>query len=271
MLITALATPFKKGKIDVYCYEKAVFRQVESGVDALLALGTTAEALLLDECEKKLLVRLTKGVAPQLPLWVGIEDSDTRKAVKSAETAEKLGADVLLVAPPAFVKCTPLGYVKHIRAIIAATSLPVAIYDAPTRCGYNLNAKAVEKLLPEIKYIKDADKQMRLTKLFGKSASVLCGNDENLFAALNNGAVGAVSVVSNVAPQLTKKALDGDEIAREKFNTLSRLAMAEINPVAIKYMLYKKGVFTDCDVRLPLTKASAKTRKLIDVNWEQIQ
>ena len=273
MLITALATPFKEGKIDSRSYEKLISRQKNS-VDGLLAVGTTAEALLLDDCEKKLLITLAKGVAPQLPLWVGVENADTKEATKDAVTAEKLGANGILLAPPAFVKCTPKGYLLHAKQIAEAVDIPVMLYNAPSRCGYVLDRRIVEKLSESGRYLlKDAGGNLQFTEALSAKMTVLCGNDGLLSEMLARGAKGCVSVVSNVAPELTRKIISGaSEEDSALFGLLAKLTMLEVNPVAVKYMLYKKGIFDAYDVRLPLTKACGATRKQIDaIDWEKIQ
>ncbi len=273
MLITALATPFKEGKPDKYSYERLVAFQKDA-VDALLAVGTTAEAMLLTECEKKLLITLAKGVAPLLPLWVGVENADTVRAVAQAKTAEDLGANGVLVAPPAFVKCTPCGYVKHISAICDAVKLPVMLYNAPSRCGYELNKNAVSELADRVRFVKDAGGDVGYTAWLSDKFFVLCGNDERLLQMLKAGAKGAVSVVSNVAPELVKRVLYGNASAEQKelFARLARLSMLELNPIATKYMLYKKGVFDSYEVRLPLSQASEETRRQADeIDWEKVK
>ena len=279
-LITALATPYKNGKIDSYSYEKLVNFQIENGVDTLLAVGTTAEAQLLYDCEKKLLVKLTKAIS-NVPVFVGIEGHSTKDAVRDAVMAEKLGADGLLVTPPAFVKCTPQGYLLHIKEILKAVSVPLMLYNAPSRCNYVLDKDTVIELSNKVQYLKDAGNDLDYTATLSKRLAVMCGNDFLLPHMLKNGATGVVSVVSNVAPKLTREILNLDvqsfsksslcEQARrlELFQELANASMLEVSPIAIKYMLYKKGIFDSYEMRLPLTAASEKTRKEIDELWSE--
>lgn len=264
-LITALATPYKDGKIDKLSYEKLVTYQIRQGVDALLAVGTTAEAQLLDSCEKRLLVSIAKTVANDTPVYAGIEGRSTRDAVKEAEYLQKLGADGLLVAPPAFVKCTPLGYLLHVEQIVKAVSIPLILYNAPTRCGYVLDCNTIEQLADKVKYLKDAGSDLHYTEKLAEKVIVLCGNDQLLSQFVEHGATGVISVTSNVAPKLTRSVLDGEQ--NDLFVRLSKLTMAEVSPICIKYMLYKKGIFDSYEMRLPLTEASAESRKMIDEIW----
>lgn len=265
-LITALATPYRNGKVDAYCYEKLLDFQLKNGVSALLAVGTTAEAQLLDECEKKLLVKLAKGMATNTPVYAGVEGRSTSDAVREVRAMEQAGADGLMIAPPSFAKCTPQGYLLHIQEIRKATSLPLILYNAPSRCGYVLDSQIISQLADTAMYLKDAGNDLSYTSLLSKKISVLCGNDGILAKSLKHGAVGVISVVSNVEPQLTRKVLDdvATDSENERFRELARLSMLEVSPIAVKYMLYKRGIFDSYDMRLPLTPASKQTRKEID-------
>lgn len=269
-VITALATPFKNGKVDANAYVKLCAYQQKSGVDALLALGTTAEAQLLSKCERKLLMTLARKTTT-LPIIAGIEEPSTTQACRDAELYASLGADALMIAPPSFCKCTPSGYAQHVEAIKLASKLPVVLYNIPARAGYNLDLETVKQLAERgiVEYVKDSCSRVDFAEQIAPYCKALCGSDERLKQYLDAGAAGVISVVSNVAPSLTKQAVNGNEDAKKQFDRLANLAMREINPIAIKYMLYKAGIFDGYDVRLPLTKASANTRRLIDEFWQE--
>lgn len=266
-LITALATPYIDGKIDVESYEKLVQYQLDSGVDGLLAVGTTAESQLLSKREKKQLIKTAKRLANDTPVWVGVGGSTPTEAIREAKFAERLGADGLLIAPPAFVKCTPEGYMLHIQEILNAVSVPVMLYNAPSRTNYTLNKDVIGQLAERVSYLKDAGRNLKYTAALSQKLKVLCGNDKVLPDMLQTGACGVVSVVSNVAPSLTRRVLNGNTADYELFTQLAKLSMLEVSPVAIKYMLYKKGIFASYDMRLPLTAANEKTQKRIDKLW----
>lgn len=267
VLITALATPYNDGKIDKLSYERLVDYQIRQGIDCLLTVGTTAEAQLLDTCEKRLLVSIAKTIANDTPVYAGIEGRSTRDAVKEAETMQKLGADGLLVAPPAFVKCTTLGYLLHVEQILKAVSIPLILYNAPTRCGYVLDREVIEQLSDKVRHLKDAGSDLSYTEKLSQKMTVWCGNDQLLPQFVERGATGVVSVTSNVAPKLTRRVLNGEQ--SDLFVSLSKLTMAEVSPICIKYMLYKKGIFDSYEMRLPLTDASALSRSKIDEIWSE--
>lgn len=268
MLVTALATPFYNGRIDRASYERLLNFQSERGVDALLAAGTTAEALSLNPRERKLLIAL--AVATNLPVWAGVENSDVRQAAREAQTARDLGATGILLAPPHFVKCTPKGYVRYALAVKKAAKLPLMLYNVPSRCGYVLDEQALDELAEETAYLKDAGNDLAFTLRRKDKTTVLCGNDCLLSQMTVCGAKGAVSVVSNVAPLLTRAVLEKGESAL--FGKLAALSAEEINPIAVKYMLYKAKIFHSYEMRLPLTEATRRTRQKIDkLNWEVVK
>ena len=288
-LITALATPYKNGKIDTNSYEKLVNYQINNGVNALLAVGTTAENLLLRKYEKKQLVNIAKRLANNVPVWVGIGGHSTIETIHEAVLAQELGADGILLAPPAFVKCTPQGYLLYVQQVLKAVNVPVMLYNAPSRCNYTLDEDVVEELSQKVRYLKDAGTDMDYTATLSSKLKVLCGNDSLLPDMLKKGAKGVVSVVSNVAPALTRRVLDTVQPTQaatrlapynkggihtnkqdlELFGKLAELSMLEVNPIAIKYMLYKKGIFDSFNVRLPLTRASEETQRKINVLWNE--
>lgn len=265
-LITALATPYLDGVIDKLSYEKLINYQLEHGADALLAVGTTAEAQLLDEGEKKLLIKIAKGMAGSTPVYVGIEGHCTREAVRQAEKVQQYGADGILVAPPSFCKCTPEGFRLHVEEILKVTSVPLILYNAPSRCGYTLDLDVVGGLAERVTMLKDAGSDLNYAENVSKCMNLLCGNDGLLPQFLQKGAVGVISVVSNVAPLLTRKTLCGGD--SKTFLRLAQLTMCEVSPIPIKYMLYKKGIFSSYEMRLPLTAASKSTKAAIDEIWK---
>lgn len=266
-VITALATPYKQGTIDVSSLAALVKRQVLGNVDGILACGTTGEEPLLSFAEVKTIVSVCKIVAPRVPLWVGVGGFDTKTVCKKAEFAKSLGADELLVAPPPFTKCTETGYEKHVKAISRAFGKKVWLYNCPSRCGYELPKSAVERSSRYAAGVKDAGDGSfgEVCKKFG--LRVLCGSDERL---IGGNETGVISVTSNIAPRLTRLAGENkaDENQKAAFFELAKITMKEVNPVPIKYVLLKSGVFLTCEMRMPLTSANDQTRALAD-KWLQ--
>ncbi len=327
-LITALATPFLGGKLDVNSYLRLLATQRAANCDVLVC-GTTAEGALLSVRERKMLMSLTRENLPDAKMWVGISSGITKRAVKEAVWAETLGACGVMVTPPSFFKCTADGFCEHVRMIKRACGLPVMLYNAPSRCGYTLWKDAVLRLVEvgAITCIKDAGSDMDYAREISRKTCVYCGNEERLAEFAGAGACGVISVVSNVRPLLVQKVLacattvfkakkaaelakqlaesekdgcgcsedikEGESAtnrqqaehferakriermispavlrAKELYNEyqqLVKLAFCEVNPIAVKYMLYKLGIFRSFEMRLPLSAANEHTRQLVDM------
>ena len=265
-IITALVTPFVDGKIDVESFGKVVQNQVKNGIDGLLVGGATGEGTLLSPCEKKLLVTVAKQIAPNMPIWLSIDGVGTREAVNQVAFANKLGVDGLLVCPPTFCKCTSVGLLEHIKRLVHETTLPLILYNAPSRVGYTLPLDVVQMVSHLGVTIKDAGKDLAYTKALQRFTTVYCGNEclAHHFVAL--GIDRAISVVANAYPKLTKDFFDGNLCKKQMafFKRVARLTMTEVNPVAIKYMLLKLGIVNSAQLRLPLTEASERTKGLVD-------
>ena len=264
-IITAVATPFVDGKIDVESFGRLVQSQAQGGVDALLVAGATGEGMLLSPCEKKLLVTIAKQLC-DLPIWLNIDGVGTREAVSQVAWANKLGVDGLLISPPSFCKCTSLGLLEHVKKLVHETTLPIMLYNAPSRVGYSLPLDVVQMLSHLGVTVKDAGKDLAYTRSLQKFTTVYCGNELLASSFAELGVDKVVSVVANAYPQLTKDMFDGKLTKKQValFKRIARLTMTEVNPVAIKYMLCKLGVFTSAQLRLPLTEASLRTKNLVD-------
>ena len=280
---TALATPFKHGKIHFADLVKAVELQ-QKHADFVVVLGTTAEPNSLTCEERKQVISAVK-LHCDLPVVVGVSASGTTQAIQQACAAQKLGADGILLSPPSFSKCTPNGYVKHVLKVVETCRLPTILYNAPLRAGYPIDKNIVHVLAEKgVKFVKDAANETSLTNSATKfGASCFCGNDGLYDEFLTDGACGTISVVANVAPLLVKAvgAIVTNKLGKDKnllnvdkqlltvYNKLARLSVLEINPIVIKYLLYKAGIFDSYEMRLPLTKACRNTRKQIDELWEE--
>ena len=291
LLLTALATPYRHGKVHFDSLVRLVELQ-NKYADGIVTLGTTGEPSLLSQAEREQVVATVK-LHSALPTIVGLCANATDQAVLQARRAESLGANALLVPPPSFCKCTPNGYVKHILRIADACDIPLILYNVPSRAAYEITPSIVHMLAERgVNLVKDASENGNLVGIDGVFA--LSGSDENLVAHLRKGAKGVISVCGNAFPALTKQYMlrhmsstttngetkqcttdiaqtdnaNGENIDNA-FETLAKLCMQEISPIAVKYLLYKTGIFTSCDVRLPLTAANKQTRNAIDKFLEE--
>ena len=266
---TALVTPFREGGIDYAALDRLLETQLEAGVEALVVAGTTGEAATLSHEELvALIAHCVRFCAGRTKLIAGTGGNDTRRAAETARAAEALGADALLCVTPYYNRCTQAGLLAHYEAISAAASLPMLLYNVPARTNVRIEPETCAALarLPNAAGIKEADpdvgRVLKLHALCGEDFPIYCGCDDRILPFMACGALGAVSVLSNLRPkavrELTDAALRGEYaralcLQREQQPLIEALSAA-VNPIPIKAALALAGL--DCGpCRLPLTPA----------------
>ena len=274
---TALITPMKNGKIDYDALASLIDKQIEAKVSALIIGGTTGEAATLSDIERYTLFEFaTEKNAGRVKLIFGTGTNDTRAAIRHTKRAEEIGCDGALVVTPYYNKGTFSGVVRHYEEISASTSLPIILYNVPSRTGVNLTIEQLKKLseYENIVAIKEAgdsmDRYVSLSTLTD-GLGIYAGNDSQIYSNLALGGVGVISVLSNVAPKLaveiyesyakgeSKKSLWLQGMALPLINSL----FAETNPSPIKYAMSKVGLCEN-EMRLPLAPVTKETEKVID-------
>ena len=274
---TALVTPFLENRLNTPMLRQLIRRQELAGTDALVICGTTGESAALTDGEKLELFRVSREAIPEgLPFIAGTGSNNTSHAIALGQAAQELGADALLVVSPYYNKATEDGLYRHYRCIAEAVSIPVILYNVPSRTGLDIPVSVYQKLaeIPNIVGVKEASSDIRkiawIRKQCPRDFSVWCGNDDLAVPALSMGAAGLISVVSNVEPELTramvKAALDGDfDTASDLQCRLLPLIQAlfrEVNPVPVKEALKRIGL--DCgSCRLPLGEAGPETKEAL--------
>lgn len=278
---TALVTPFAKDKVDEDALEKLIEYQLNGGVDALVLLGTTGESATITQSERRQIIELAKSkIAGKIPLIVGAGSNDTRHAIKLCKEAQMLGADGLLIVTPYYNKCTQEGLVMHYSAIANATSLPIILYNVPSRTGVNLLPSTFKQIVDDNKNvvaIKEASSNMSqimdCIRLASGKALVYSGDDALTVPTMAMGGKGVISVASNLLPKemttMTRSALSGDFARASKLQLallpLINALFCEVNPIPIKQALALKGLCHP-DMRLPLNNMSDKNiTKLKDI------
>ncbi len=264
---TALVTPFRDRGIDYAALDRLLETQLEAGVEALVAAGTTGEAATLSHEELVALiahcVRFCEG---KTKIIAGTGGNDTRRAAETARAAEALGADGLLCVTPYYNRCTQAGLLAHYEAISQASALPMILYNVPSRTNVRIEPETCAALakLPNAAGLKEADpdvgRALKLHALCGEDFPIYCGCDDRILPFMACGALGAVSVLSNLRPkavrELTGAALRGEyaralALQREQQPLIEALTAA-VNPIPIKAALSLAGL--DCGpCRLPLT------------------
>jgi 4-hydroxy-tetrahydrodipicolinate synthase len=253
-------------------------RQMSAGISAVVLAGTTGEAPTLSDEEKLELFRRGKEIAgTQCLVIAGTGSNDTAHAVAMSIAAQQAGVDALLVVTPYYNKATPDGLISHYMAISQAVSIPIIIYNVPSRTcvDISVNVCAALSKLPNIVGIKEASpdiaKVTRLKLACGNDFSVWSGNDDLVVPTIALGGQGVISVASNVIPEemisMTEAALDGDldtaVALQHRLQPLHDLMFCEVNPIPVKAALKRLGY--DCgDCRLPLCQLTPGNQRKID-------
>jgi 4-hydroxy-tetrahydrodipicolinate synthase len=280
---TALVTPFRNGAIDVAAFEKLVENQVAAGISGVVAVGTTGESPTLSHEERQEVIRLAVATAKKrCQVLAGTGSNATQHAVADTQMAEKLGVDGALLVAPYYNKPSQEGLFRHFKTIADATALPVMLYNIPGRCGVDITPDTVTRLAKQCRNlvsIKEASGSVeRISELRARlpeSFTILSGDDSLTLPFMSVGAVGVVSVASNLFPAevcaLVRAYECGD--AKLAFNLHHKLfplfkdLFIEPNPVPVKTALGWRGGMSG-EVRLPLCEMSesnqARLRKTLE-------
>jgi 4-hydroxy-tetrahydrodipicolinate synthase len=279
---TALVTPFQAdGAVDERALVALVNWQIDSGIDFLMACGSTGEAATLEEDEWLNVVQLTvEAAAGRVPVWAGCTYNSTRTLVKKAEKLARIrGVDAVLSANPYYNKPSQEGQYRHFRALAEAVDgLPVVLYNVPGRTSVNLEPETVVRLAEDmgnIVAVKEASGKLtqiaELVHTAPRGFKVFVGDDNLALAALGIGAHGLASVASNEIPadltRMVRAALKNDwPLAREIERKYARLFEAnfwDTNPGPVKTILRLMG---RCDsiLRLPLVEPERAMRQKLE-------
>lgn len=264
---TALVTPFLENNVNYPMLEQLLRRQVDAGIQAVVIAGTTGESATLTDDEKLELFRRAKDyVGDACKVIAGTGSNSTRHTVELSKAAEETGVDGLLIVSPYYNKATPEGLFAHYLAAAHAVSLPVILYNVPSRTGVDIPVSVYNRLsrVPNIVGIKEAStdlsKVTRTLSACGRDLTIWSGNDDLTTPMISLGAKGVISVLSNVLPlqvqTMCLAALDGDfdtaAALQIELQPLAEALFAEVNPIPVKAAM--KLIGFDCGgCRLPLT------------------
>ena len=266
-VITALATPFKQGEIDLNSYRKLIRAQLDAGIQGFVVNGTTGESPTLTADEVKRLFECAKAeVAGQVPIIVGTGSNSTKTSTDKTREVSGWGADGVLVVVPYYNKPPQRGLLEHFKSIAEASKLPVILYNVPGRTITSLSAETVAQLSrhPKIVGIKEATGDMALFESMRSEVSsdfiFLSGDDATCMEFCGRGGHGVISVSSHVIGAamvaMMKKAVakDSKTIAEyaTKFKDLMKWLYIESNPIPVKMALHWMGIFESPELRLPL-------------------
>ena len=206
---TAIVSPFKDGNVNLDEFKRLVDFQIENNADSIIVCGTTGESPTLSVDEKKDLIKCAVETANgQIPIIAGTGANDTRKAIEMSQIAEKLGADGLLVVTPYYNKCTQNGLIEYYKSIAESVSIPIIMYNVPSRTGVNIAPETCYELskTPNIVAIKEASgnisKVAKIASICGNNLNIYSGNDDQILPVLSLGGIGVISVLANIKPNL---------------------------------------------------------------------
>lgn len=270
---TALITPFRKNKIDTATFKRVIDANFEGGVAGIVPCGTTGESPTLTHEEHQAVIALAiRHARGRGPVIAGTGSNSTAEAVSLTRAAEKAGADASLQVCPYYNKPSQEGLYQHFRTVAKATSLPIILYSIPGRSGIEISVETAARLAADCKNIvamKEAGGSVeRVSQLIAACPAhfeVLSGDDSLTLAFMSVGAVGVISVASNVVPgpmsELVRHALAGryDEalaVHKKYYRLFSAFLKLDTNPVPIKAAVSLAG-FGAPDLRLPMVGLDA--------------
>ena len=273
---TALLTPFKNNEVDYQAFAASVERQVESGINFLVPLGSTAETPCLDDEERINLLECCREHAHGLPLVVGAGTNSFVHTVKNMKLLDSHGVDALLIVVPYYNKPTQEGLYQYFKEIAQSTSKDIVLYNVPGRTGVNLATETTLRLaeIDNIIAIKEASSNyQQISEIICNAPAgftVLSGNDNETLSLIASGAHGVISVASNIVPELMMELVNairnGNLIkARNlhfKLMPLFKNCFVESNPIPAKAAMHALGLM-DNSLRSPLTPASESTYQLM--------
>ena len=276
-MATAIVTPMTADGIDYEALGRFIDFQIESGINAIVVMGTTGENATIEYADQKEIIRYTvERVNHRVPVIAGTGTNNTDHVLHNTRNACEVGADAILVVTPYYNKATQNGLYQHFKTIADASDVPVILYNVPGRTGCNLLPRTVARLAehPNIVAIKEATgnvaQMVEIVHLCGDKIDVYSGEDALTVPMMAMGAKGTISVLSNVAPKesvaMTDACRAGDFRTAAKMQAdllpLINALFSEVNPIPAKAGVSTMG-FGEEHLRLPLTPMEDATRAVL--------
>jgi len=276
---TALVTPFRDGVFDKPAFQSLIEAQIAGGITGIIPVGTTGESPTLDHAEHLHVIDVAVQTAAGRCLVIaGTGSNSTVEAVSLTQEAEKLGADAALIVAPYYNKPSQEGLYRHYKAIAESVKFPIVLYSIPGRCGIEISVETTVRLAKDFKNIvaiKEAggsvERVNQLRAALPDSFEILSGDDSLTLPFMSVGAIGVISVATNLIPgevsKMVRHQLAGESAhalgIHRKFYPLFKDLFIEPNPVPMKFALARSGHMA-ADVRLPLCEMSpANAEKLL--------
>ena len=277
-MATAMVTPMDaQGAIDYEAMGRFIDWQIDSGINALVVMGTTGENATIEPEDQTRVIRFAvERTAGRIPVIAGTGTNNTEHVLRNTREACRVGADAVLVVTPYYNKATQNGLIKHFYTVADASTVPVIVYNVPGRTGVNIQPKTLAALAehPNIVGIKEASGNMaqmvEMAALCGDKVDIYSGEDALTVPMMSMGAKGTISVLSNVVPAqsvaMTDACLAGDYRTAAAWQCrllpLVNALFSEVNPIPAKAATAALGFGEDV-LRLPLTPMEEGTRAML--------
>lgn len=274
---TAIATPFNEEGVNLKEFAKLLEEQIDQGVDAIIVCGTTGESATMTEEERlqtiECAVKTSKG---RVPIIAGTGSNNTKAVIEMNKKVEKLGVDGVLIVTPYYNKTTQKGLIEHYKIIAQNTTLPIILYNVPSRTGVNILPQTCLELskIENIVAIKEASGNIsqiaEIASLCRDNLNIYSGNDDQIIPILSLGGKGVISVLSNIKPKYThdmcEKFFEGEieEACKMQIDAipLIKALFSEVNPIPVKAGLNMIGY--DYGIpRLPLIEMSDEGKEIL--------
>ena len=276
----ALVTPFHEdGAVNYEKLSELIEEQIKKGTDALIICGTTGEASTLTHEEHlDVIAHAVKVADKRIPVVAGTGSNCTDTAIYLSQEAEKSGADALLIVTPYYNKATQKGLIEHYTMVAESVSLPIIMYNVPSRTGCNIlpeTAVALAKNVKNIVGIKEATGNLsqvaRLMALADGCIDLYSGNDDQIVPILSLGGKGVISVLSNVAPAQTHEIcarffagdVDGSRKMQLEAIPLIDALFCEVNPIPVKEAMNLLG-WQAGPLRRPLSPMEPQNKERLE-------
>jgi 4-hydroxy-tetrahydrodipicolinate synthase len=277
---TALVTPFRSDGVDEKAFAHLLEDQIAAGIDGVIPVGTTGESATLTMEEHLRVIELAAQVVDgRIRVYAGTGSNSTSEAIYLTKEAKRRGADGLLIVSPYYNKPSQAGIFAHYSALAEAAWLPIITYSVPGRTGTEISIETMASLAlkhPNIVAIKEAggsiERFSQLRQALPDNIAIFSGDDSMTLPALSVGAVGVISVASNLIPKevvalvrafRSGQAAEAEQLHR-KLYPLFRDLFIEANPVPVKTAMARGGWMTD-EVRLPLVPLQPQNRERLEV------
>lgn len=272
----AIVTPMNAdGSICYEAYGNLIEEQIENHTDAIVVAGTTGEASTMTDEEHIEIIRYTvEKVNKRIPVIAGTGSNDTYYAIQLSKQAEEAGADALLQVTPYYNKSSQRGLAAHFTAIADAVSIPIILYNVPSRTGVKISIETYIELAkhPNIVATKEASGDFSLiAEIAAKTdLDLYSGNDDQVLPLLALGGKGVISVSANIIPrqkhdmiELYQNGKTAEALAlQNRYLDLEKALFMDVNPIPVKEAVNLLGKNAG-ECRLPLLKMEdAKIEKL---------